>query len=296
MARVFSHPLFFMKALGIEDAQIGASIRYGSRDGTTICSPSDLAGDPKCVRNAGVTYDYPGMSTQGGYGFWSPIYTGDNGRTHVLPSGDQLAVAGELRVPIGRFDLQSEIVYIDNNTREAVEGFQATNTERLGHMFGWAHYTQLGFWALGPRDINGKPGYQNFPHLDFSKPDPETPKHALQVLAKYENVNLSYHSATRAGAVGTKNIDGDINVHAVELGANYWFTKHIRLSANWGYYLFPDSAPSSATNAADPNSPVWSAKQRAQAPGNTLGTHLNDTARNTAHDLHEISLRFAVAL
>lgn len=296
MARVFTHPLFSMKAFGLEDAQIGGSIRYGSRDGTTVCSKDELAADPKCVRNPGVTYDYPGLSTQGGFTFWSPIYAGDNGRTHIMPSGDQLGVAGELRIPFGRFDLQSEIVYIDNNTRESVEGFQSTNTERLGHMFGFSHYTQLGFWAFGPRDINGKPGYENFAHLDLSKPA-APPKTALKFLVKYENVNLSYHSASRMGSVGTKNADGDITVHAFEVGANLWFTKHIRMSANYGYYLFPDSAPATPTNMTMTRAQgANGVTQRAQAPGNTLGTHLNDTARDAAHDLHELSLRFAIAL
>src|SRR5260221_13942032 len=136
MARVFTHPLFFMKkSQGLNDTQIGMSIRYGSRDGTTNCNPDELTKDPKCARTASVTYDYPAMSTPGGYAFWVPTYKGAGGQTHILPSGDQFALAGELRVPWKRFDLTGEIVYIDNNTRESIEGFQAANTERLGHIF-----------------------------------------------------------------------------------------------------------------------------------------------------------------
>lgn len=296
MTRWFVHPLYFLKkADGLENAQIGMSFRYGSRDGTTGCNHDQLAKDPKCVRTAGVTYDYPNMSTPGGWAFWQSVYKGANGFTHVVPSGDQVGLAGELRVPYKRFDLTGEIVYIDNNTREAIEGFQATNTERLGHLFGYSFYAQIGAWPFGKRDVNGQPGYENFPHLSFEKPDPVDPPHALQVLARYEQVNLTYHSNSRGGALDANNIDGNIVVHSLGIGANYWFTRHIRLSANYNMYYFPDSGPTSPTNAAAGDM-GWSQKNRAQAPGNTLGTHVDDDARQHGHDLHEFSLRFAVAL
>jgi hypothetical protein len=296
MTRWFVHPLYFLKkGDGLENTQIGMSFRYGSRDGTTGCNQDQLMKDPKCIRTAGVTYDYPSMSTPGGWAFWQATYKGAGGFTHVVPSGDQLGLAAELRVPWKRFDLTSEFVYIDNNTREAIEGFQATNTERLGHLFGYSWYAQVGAWPMGNRDINGQPGYQNFAHVDFNKPDPVEPKQALQVLARYEMVNLTYHSNSRGGALDNSNIDGDIVVHSLGIGANYWFTKHIRVSANYNMYYFPDSGPTSPTNAAAGDM-AWSSKNRAQAPGNTLPTHVDDDARQHGHDLHEFSMRFAVAL
>jgi len=289
IGRFVSHPLGFLgkSGMGLEDSQIGMSFRYGSRDPKT------------------VLYDYPNLTTQGGYAFWKSTYKGDGGtNVHILPSGDQLGLAWELRVPIKMFDLTSEFVYIDNNTREAVEGFQATNTDRLGHIFGYSTYIQLGAWPLGNRDINGKPGYEAFPHVDFSKPDPVEPKQALQVLARYELVNLTYNSSNRADSKGVQapsgltNIDGNIVAHGLQFGANYWFTKHIRISANYEWYTFPDSAPIGATPAAnEPGGmagPTWSNKNRAQAPGNTIGT--DNPGRDNAHDLHEFSMRFAVAL
>lgn len=304
MARVFAHPLATMKKLkGLEDAQFGMSFRYGYREATSTAS----CGMPSCpVKPSPITYDYPAMTTQGGYRFWNPVYRGDGGVfTHVIPSGDQLGLAWELRIPWRRFDLTSELVYIDNNTREAQEGFQATNTDRLGHIFGTSAYIQLGAWLLGPRDVSGKPGYENFTHVDFSKPDPVEPAQALQLLGRYEMVNLTYHSSNRGNTPSqASNIDGNIVVHGLQLGANYWFTKHIRVSANYEYYLFPDSGPSSGTPANGMNlaGPAWSEANRAQAPGNTLGPNQNVDAnthldtRNTAHDMHELSLRFGVAL
>jgi phosphate-selective porin len=284
MARAFVHPLATVSKDELKNLQIGGSVRTGSRD------PQN------------TNYDYNALSTQGNYTFWAPTYAGSKGTTHIIPSGAQNGVAGELRIPVSMFDLQSEVVYIHNGTRESVEGYQSTNTERFGDMHGASYYVQLGFWPVGNRDINGMPGYENPPHLNFKKADPERPhtetandqpKQALQVLVKWEQLLLTYQSASRAGAVDPKNVDGDITMNAFSVGVNYWATKHIRLSANYVLDMFPDSAPTKATSAG---SPVQTSNQRAQAPGNTLATGVDDTARNTASTLHEILFRVGVAL
>jgi hypothetical protein len=104
-------------------------------------------------------------------------------------------------------------------------------------------------------------------------------------------VNLTYKGASRGGTSSATNNDGDIVVHSLQLGANYWMTKHMRFSFVYGMYLFPDSAPTSATMMGGP---VQSAKQRAVAPGNTLAVNADNAARDGGHDLHEFSLRFGV--
>ncbi len=273
MMRTFVHPLASDKS-ALKDLQIGGSLRYGSRD------------------TKWTNYDYPGMSTQGGYAFWSPTYTGSEGTTHIIPSGNQFGLAGEVRVPISNFDLTSEVVYINNHTREAQEGYQGSGTSlRRGDIHGVSYYVQAGLW-LGKRDVSGLPGYENMTHVDFSKPD-GPPANSVQLLAKWEQLHLNYDSASRAGTVDAKNIDGDIKVNAFSLGVNYWASKHIRVTANYVLNLFPDSAPTSATGTG---TPVQSASNRAIAPGNTLGKGVNDDARDNAHSLHEFLLRCAVAL
>src|SRR6185295_14420459 len=104
-----------------------------------------------------VYYNYPSMSTQGNYTFWSST----SGTTRIIPSGIQEAFAGELRLPIELFDLTGEFVYLKNGTREAIDGFEKKYTERMGDLQGYAYYAQLRFWPLGNLDINGQPGYQN---------------------------------------------------------------------------------------------------------------------------------------
>lgn len=275
-ARTFVKPLAAtgMKS-PIKDAQLGGSFHYGSRD-------------PKWVE-----YDYAPMTTQGAWQFWSPIYTGSKGPTHVIPSGNQFGVAGELRIPVERFDFTGELVWIHNNTREAVEGFQATNNERFGDIHGVSYYAQVGYWPFGQRDINGLPGYETPARVDWSKPDPAIAPQALQLLAKWEQVSLNYQSASRAGTPDSRNVDGDIRINALSFGANYWATRHVRLSLNYVVDMFPGSAPVSASS---PGGPVQTSNNRASAPGNTIAAGVDNEARNNAHTLHEILMRFAIAL
>ncbi|MDB5218904.1 MAG: hypothetical protein JWO86_6831 [Myxococcaceae bacterium] len=278
MGRVFVHPLAttdLAKGNPLKDLQIGGSVRYGSRD------------------KKWVNYDYTALTTQGNFAFWSPTYAATNGINHIIPSGDQLGVAGELRIPFDRFDLTSEFLYIKNDTREAVEGFEATNTERFGDISGISYYAQLGWWVYGKRDINGLPGYENPPSLNWSKADPVDPDTAVQLLAKFEQVSLKYDSASRGGTPDAKNIDGDIKANVISFGINYWATKHIRLTLNYVYNQFPDSGP---VKSSQPGGNVQTSTNRAQAPGNTIGAGIDDRAHDNAHDLHEVLARFAVAL
>ena len=82
-------------------------------------------------------------------------------------------------------------------------------------------------------------------------------------------------------------------MNVFQLGANYWATKHIRLTVNYNANMFPGAAPSSASKAGDA---TWTSAQRAVAPGNTIDKGVNDDARNSASVLHELMFRFAVAL
>jgi phosphate-selective porin len=276
MARTFIHPLAGGSDEVLKNLQIGASLRYGKRD-----------------RNY-TFYDVSNMTTQGNYTFWKSTYKSGDGvdtTLHVIPDGNQLGVAGELRVPIDMFDLQSEFVYINNQTREGLDGLEKT-TRRSGEIKGTSYYVELGFWPLGNRDINGLPGYENPPHVDFAKADAPEPKQALQLVLRWEQLNLKYESASRHGVADPSNIDGSIKLNTLGLSANYWATKHIRLTTNYIMNMFPDSEPSSSSTA---NGPKWSSSQRAQAPGNTLGKGINDSARDSAHALYELLFRVAVA-
>ena len=77
----------------------------------------------------------------------------------------------------------------------------------------------------------------------------------------------------------------------VEFGINYWATRHLRVGFNYSLYLFPDSAPLTASSAGGP---VQTSTQRAVAPGQVLAKGVDDTARDSSHTLNELSVRVGV--
>jgi phosphate-selective porin OprO and OprP len=240
IARVTWRP-FAQTASLVRDAEIGVSVRAGSRDGSR------------------VNYDYPAMTTQQGFVFWSPRYVDSLNRIiHVIPADAQRALGAELFVPVDRFELRSEVVLVNNDTREAVEGYQATNTERIGALKGGAGYVLIGYTLLGPPHFMGLPGPGVRPRtLDFSKSDSDDSAQALELLVRFEALSVKYEGALRGGqSDSTGGLDGDIKARSIGLGMNYWITRHARVSLNSVYYLFPDSD---------------SSKNRAVAPGNVAG-------------------------
>ena len=210
--------------------QVGVSGRFGKRD------PSSVA------------YDYPAMSTAQGFVLWSPAYTDALGRhVHVLPSDAQAAIGGELRTQFSIVSLSGEAYYVHNNTREAVEGYQLTNTERLGTISGAGWYGQVTVWPAGDPFIPPEPGGSRTRALDLSKRG-ERPKRGLELLGIVGGVNAKYDGAARGGAADTKAPATDITMYQFGLGATWWQTKHIRLMANYTAYYTPSSG--SSANAA----------------------------------------------
>lgn len=264
MGRIWSRPL----TTGAEDdfqkyLQIGVSARHGERN----------AGD--------VGYDASAITTNQGFKLWSPTYKDSLGRlTHVIPSGAQNAIGGEVRVQIDRMALQSEVYYSVGNTREAVDGFQLTNTERLGRQKGVAWYAQLSAWPLGDKFINGEPGISSPQHLDLNKPEPLHAPRGLEVLALVAGVNGGYKGASRQNSTADpKTPDADITIYQMGLTANYWHTRHVHLGVDYLLYLTPGSG--------DPT------KNLARVPDN-LVTNADGTIKK-GHVLHEFGTRLAVS-
>jgi hypothetical protein len=206
-------------------AHIGVSLHEGSRDPNR------------------VGYDMPALTTGEGFQFWKPTYTDSFGRlVHVIPSGAQQAVGGDVFVPVGDFDFASEFVYASYHTREAVDGMQLSPfTERLGSFEGWGMYVQAGYWIIGDHDIIGYPSYGRPIHVDLSKPQAAA-RHGLQVVARLDVLNLQYEGASRGGAPNAKTPDGDVDVTAGILGVNYWATRHMRVGVNYAYYALPSTS------------------------------------------------------
>lgn len=272
--RVFVRPLARTRG-ALEKLQFGLSFKYASRD-----------------KNR-VAYDVPRMSTQGNYAFWSPRFTDALGRTvHIIPCGAEAGIAAELRVPFKRFEGRSEFVYQTVRTREGVDGFQTVYSERFGAMTGWAYYLQLSYWLLGSPKVVGDPGDASPPRIDLAKADSGIPMQGLELAIKWEQLKATYASASRGGVADVGAIDGAVRVNAFSAGVNYWASRHLRLSINYALSMFPSSEPATPTTSSGP---AWSSAQRAVAPGNTLDPGVNDSARDGAHSLHELSTRVGLA-
>jgi hypothetical protein len=232
------------------------------------------------------------MSTGGGYPFWRATYndsvvdpasSNTKGRlVHIIPSGAQTGLAAELRIPFHRFDLRGEFVYVNNNTREAVDGYQVTNTERLGTLKGYGYYVQLSYWIWGKPFLTGAPGEARPPHIDLHQPDPGVPPQGVELAVRWEQLRVSYNGDARNGKEDRKNVDGDIKVDAVSVAANYWATRHLRMTLEYAYYGFPGSS-AGANGTGDSG-------QRALAPGNRV-KDVTASSRQNAHGLHELTAR-----
>jgi hypothetical protein len=255
-------------------AQVGVSARAGSRD------------------PAYVGYDLPSLTTQGGFAFWKPTYKDSFGRTlHIIPSNLQWAVAGDLYLPIENFDFTGEFIYAQDDTREAVDGMQISPfVERTGQLKGFGWYAQIGYWLLGDHDVVGQPSYGRPIHLDLTKPQ-KRPQEGVEVLAKFEQLKLSYDGALRGGVPDPQTPDGDIKVDALEFGVNYWATRHMHVGVNYSLYVFPGSAPVTPTVVGGK---TQSSDQRAVAPGQLLAKGVDDPARDQDHTINEIQARVAV--
>jgi hypothetical protein len=251
MGRVFLRPFAADEASPIQHLQIGLSGRYGQRD-------------PKYVG-----YDLSPITTGQGYSLFNTTYKDSLGRTlHIL------------RVPISRVALQGEAYYVNDETREAVDGYQLTNSERFGALKGAGWYAQISAWPWGDAFISGDPGFVRPVKVDFDHPHPDYFRRGLELIAIVAGIDASYDGGSRLGGhdaktPGAKGVGTDVKIYQVGAGANFWYSRNFRVMFNYMAYLTPGSG---------------SSDNLAVVPGNTLKTPLTD-----AHVIHEVGSRIALA-
>jgi hypothetical protein len=247
MGRFLFRPFTSDTKSPLSRAHIGVSGRAGSRD-------DDY-----------VMYDAPTLSTPGGYAFLPPTYKEDDKtEVHVIPSGNQIAGAAEVYLPFERWDIKGELVYVNEQRREATAADRKA-TLRRGTFEGIGGYAQLSWWPLGAVRVNGHPAGRYIGLRPPKDRGPEFP-FGLQLLVRGELMRLSYDGNARSPEVGDGKRSAsntDLEVNALQIGANYWATKHVRVTGEYSLYGFGGLA-----KAPDP----------------------------TANHLHEISLRLGLAL
>ena len=246
----------------LSKAQFGVSARIGSRD-------------PKRVG-----YDYPTVASGQGWVLWQPGYVDSLGRvTHVLPSGLQRAIGGEVRLPFqlpgGRaLELQSELYYVENDTREAVAGYVSTNTERFGRTQGLGWYAQLSLWCCGDAHANGAVGVVKPRQRALGQPT-RIPR-GLELLALASGIDANYDGAGREGSTpDAKTPRSNVKVFQLGGGAQYWFGSNFRGGAFYSAYVAPDSG---------------TAKNLVSLPGDVPD---ESGKANGTSVLHEVTLRLA---
>ncbi len=242
--------------------QIGVSARHGDRDPTS------------------VGYDAPAITTGQGFVLWSPTYTDSLNRLiHVIPSGAQNEIGGELRFQSGRFALQGEAYYVVDNTREAVDGYQLANTERFGRIAGVGWYAQVSAWPLGDAFVAPEPGIDRPRHVDFAGRQPPRAARGLEMIALVSGINASYRGATRLDSTPDTNTPmSDITVYQIGVAANYWYTRHVRFGVDYMAYVTPGSGTPTVNQAVVPDNL----------------TQQGNGAPNPGHVLHELGARLAV--
>jgi hypothetical protein len=235
IGRVSLHPFAHSEGTFAKNVQIGVSGRHGDRD-------------PKAVG-----YDYTPITTGQGFVLWKPTRTDSRGRLiHVISSGSQDAIGGELRLRGSNVAFQGELYYVNSNTREAVDGFQLTNTERLGDISGLGWYAELSAWPFGSAFIPNEPGNNNPRQFDPEKR--ERPRRGLQLLGIVGGVNASYKGASRGdGFVDSTTPASNITIYQYGLAAQYWQTKHVRFALNYILYHTPDSGKPAENLAVVPD-------------------------------------------
>lgn len=224
-------PLSEVRELGLAGFQIGVSGRVGWR------------------AQSGVSYRYPALTTNQGFSLWDGRYTDSLGRSILtIPSGAQAVVGGEVRMPIGNFDFRGEGYWVRNETREAVSGFETTNSERLGVVEGGAFYVMLAGW-LGDAHVRGMPGLAGRPpNIDPSRKLPK-PMRGVELAVQGGAVVANVKGAARGGVADSRTPgsgqpnapNGDLTVAQVGAIASYWHTRHVRVSLSYQLYIAPKS-------------------------------------------------------
>ena len=235
IGRLSLHPFAHSESAFAKNMQIGVSGRHGDRDPTT------------------VGYDYTPITTAQGFVLWKPTRTDDRKRQiHVLPSGAQNAVGGEIRLRGSNVAFQGELYYVNSNTREAVDGFQLTNTERLGGISGLGWYAELSAWPFGSAFIPNEPG--NMQPRQFNPEKRDRPRRGLQLIGIVGGINARYEGASRGDGRADKTTPAsDITVYQYGLAAQYWQTKHIRFALNYILYHTPESGKPAENLAVVPD-------------------------------------------
>ncbi|MCU1279085.1 MAG: hypothetical protein JWM53_2631 [bacterium] len=263
IGRAFIAPVAWLPAADkykwLKDIEVGGSFWWqhqGNLGGA-------IAGSSGATQN-----DLSGMSTTGGFGFFSSNYNvatdgaGNAIRAHLVPSGETVKWALEARVPIWKFGLQAELIHVSEdllsyydsvNVPNAMTGkwsggaFSRAAPKAGGNLDGYGGYIEVFGWILGDVNFIETPGLEPMPHIKKFAPAKE-PLWGLRVLARYEQVTFNITGLPGIVDPVSGTTSGDVAVglyklHQFGLGLDAWGTKHVRLSVNYFMNYIDGDAP-----------------------------------------------------
>ena len=137
-------------------------------------------------------------------------------------------------------EVKGEAYYLSRNTREAVEGFITTNTERFGQLSGVGWYGQISFWpCCADALVPGEAGV----YRPYTIPEKgAVTKRGIEVSALAAGINASYDGASRNESTPDANTPvGDVEVYQVGGAIQYWWSWNFRAAIYYFAYLAPDA-------------------------------------------------------
>jgi hypothetical protein len=182
------------------------------------------------------------QTTEAGFSFWSPRWTGGPMKANTFElhqDGNLNAFAAELNVPVlHKAGLRVEFVNKDQHYGVA-DVTKAPTMTTVGHgtLRGSSVYGELWYWAIGDDRIIGDPGLQLPPR--FKKFGVKPPQQGLMVALRldYLDETTTDDGATAAMGLGSP-VAGHTKVMSFVAGLNYWCTKRLRASINYGFNRF----------------------------------------------------------
>ena len=257
LGRAFVAPVAWLSAAArnpwMHDIEIGGSFwwQHATNQGGFV------AGAAGSTQN-----DRPSIGTEGGFTFFSANYNvatdalGNAIREHLAPNGDAVKWGLELRVPIWKWGIQSELIHVDEhlasyydsvNVPNAATGswsgasFSRSPPRPGGVLEGYGWYIEAFAWILGNVNMLETPGLEPMPHIKSFAAAP-APRWGLRVLARYEHVGFDVRGLAAVDGSADPGA-GSYELHTFALGLDGWATKHVRVTANYLMNYIDGSAP-----------------------------------------------------
>lgn len=182
----------------------------------------------------GATTEDGWLTTGSGWSFFRTNYAGSDGMgtpIGVVPSGQTNRLGAEVSVPVGRFAFRSEYIYMAQDVDENLLGTGAV-LRRAGELEAHGVYGLLSYWPIGNPRLLPDAGV----HSDQRAETPSiTDAHHLQLVTRVDYVHARYAPGVDTGphALGGSQVGGIYRVVDLAVGANLWWTRHVRFSFNY---------------------------------------------------------------